>query len=110
MLSCINYLLIARGAWVAIRIVVAKNVRLNPTPRARVTIEVFPATLWVEASATVSCGTVCLTSKGIGAIVGTVHHVRFVQQYTIIHDLPGRALGDRCRKSNASREGDESKS
>ena len=107
-------MLIARGAWVAIRIVVAINVLLNPTPRARVAREVFPATAWVIDSATVGCAMVWLSSKGIDTsvdyIVGTIYHIRIVQQYAVIRDLPGSVIGDRCRKSNASRETDESKS
>ena len=108
----LTILRIARSIRVAIRILRAIQVGLNIAPAA--TVEVFPARAWIECSATVGLVIGCLSSKGISAIVrcivGTVHHVRIVHQYTVTHDLPGSVLGNRCGKRNAGREGDESKS
>ena len=100
-LPAIVRIAIARSPFVAIRVGLAINGGLNITPRAGVATEEFPATVCVHGNAAVGHAR---------CIVGAVHHVRIVQQYTLIHDLPGSVLGNRCRKSNASQEGDGSKS
>jgi len=88
--------IVARSTCIAIIIMIAIHLALNIAPPA--TAEVFPARAWIEGRiATVGFVIGCLNSKGIGAIV------RYIVG-------TGSALSDRCRKRNAGREGDESKS
>ena len=96
------WILIARSPWVTIRIVFAITGGLDTTI-IPIATDVFDATV---SQIRVGYATTDLAI----CIVGAVHHVRIVQQYTVIRDLPGRVFGDRCRESGASREGDESKS